>query len=65
MNIKRPARKKFIITDNRLRLAAIIATLMVAALAVGMRVETPVVWSFLLLVITTILGQRNDETQRS
>ncbi len=65
MDIKRSVRKKFIVTDNQLRLAAIIATLMVAALAVGLRVETPTVWSFLLLVITAILGQRNEEIQRS
>ena len=47
------------LTDNRLRLIAIIATLFIAGIAIAMRVDTPAVWTFLSLVITSvILGQQ-------
>ena len=47
------------LTDNRLRLIAIIATLFVAGIAIALRIDTPSVWTFLSLVITSvILGQQ-------
>ena len=49
------------LTDNRLRLTVILAALGVAALAVILHVESPTVWTFLGLVITTLLGQASRE----
>ncbi len=54
---KPAARPSLRLTDNRLRLAAIIAALIVASIAIILRVEAPAVWTFLGLVVTAILGQ--------
>jgi len=48
------------LTNNWLLLIAILATLIVAALAIIMRVDSPSIWAFLCLVITALLGQPND-----
>jgi len=48
------------LTNNRLLLIAILATLIVAALAIIMRMDSPSIWAFLCLVITALLGQPND-----
>ena len=49
-----PRKNVLRLTDYRLRLIEIIATLFVAGIAIALRVDTPAVWIFLSLVI--ILG---------
>ena len=56
--VRRPSLR---LTDNRLRLATILAALIVAAIAVILRVESPAVWAFLGLVITAIFGQARGQ----
>jgi hypothetical protein len=49
--------KTFNVTENRLRLIIIIAALLIAALAIGLKVELPAVWTFLTVVVTAALGR--------
>jgi hypothetical protein len=50
------------LTSNRFLLAGMIATLVVAAIAILKEVEAPAVWAFLGLVITTLLGRYNHNS---
>lgn len=45
------------ITENRLRVIIILATLVVAVLAITLKVELPAVWTFLTVVVTATLGK--------
>lgn len=52
--------RKLSIGSDRLRLVAILATLVLAGLAVLFNFELPAFWAFLGLVITALLGQPNN-----
>lgn len=56
----KPSRKP-ILTNNRLRMYTILATLTVAAIAVIMRTDLPALWAFLGIVVTALIGQSNNE----
>ena len=48
---KMAQRRKFALTDAQLRTIAFVATLILAGIAISLKIDTPVVWTFLGVAI--------------